>query len=68
MTEYAICFDFPETEGQPWFATRLNDGFGVTTSLAEAERFVDEAAADRTLKNGWGPAMAEFGIVVELAQ
>jgi len=69
MTEYAICFDFPEDERQfPWFAHRMPGGWGLAMRLENAERFVSEEAAERTLKNAFGEAMRQCGVVVELAQ
>lgn len=48
MTDYAICFDFPEQD-DPWFAAQLRGGLGFTQSLVGALMFDSEADADRVL-------------------
>jgi hypothetical protein len=63
---YAICFDFPETSGDPLFAKRLSDALGWTLNLSAATRFATVDEAQRTLENGYGPA-AEYGRVVEVS-
>lgn len=64
---YAICFDFPETPGEPWFAAFVGDAPGLTTNLQEAERFAKEDDADRFLTTAYGPSVNECGTVVEVA-
>lgn len=67
MTDYAICFDFPE-HPDPWFAKKLRDGAGFTTSLVDADKFSDETAAERMLKNAYGDNTRKWGAVVEVGQ
>lgn len=65
MTRYAICFDVPGLD-DPVFAWRKpGEPFGVTSSLAAATRFEDEASAERTLQNSFG-AFRDCGVVVEV--
>lgn len=65
MTPHTICFDFPELDGDSWFAAKIGDTFGLTASLEQAARF-DERTAHRVLENGYGPAVAAYGVVVEV--
>ena len=68
MTKYAICFDYDDG-GDPWFAGRAANGtMGWAPSLATAELFDSEDAAERTLKNAYGPASQQCGTVVEVGQ
>ena len=67
MTDYAICFDFPE-QPDPWFAAQLRGGLGFTQSLVGSLLFDSEADAQRTLDNGYGPETREFGAVVEVGK
>ena len=67
MTDYAICFDFPE-HPDPWFAAQLRDGLGFTTSLVGAALFDTEADADRVLENGYGEFTRKYGTVVEVGK
>lgn len=64
--EYAICFDFPEND-DPWFLAKVGGALGFTTSLAMATRFDSEEVADCYLSNGYGPAVRQYGAVVEVA-
>jgi len=66
---FAICFDFPETPGQPLFAGWLYDGgLGFAPRLETAARFDTWEAAERTLENSYGRETRTFGTVVELDQ
>ncbi len=65
MTEFAICFDFPEG-GDPWFATKLDAGLGLTTLFDNAMRFDSETEAEMTLAHGYGDNMRPHGAVVEV--
>ena len=67
MTEFAICFDFPEG-GDPWFAALVKDGLGLTTDLSSALTWKDEVAAINTLRNGYGDETRRYGVVVEMGQ
>ncbi len=62
--KYAICFDFPES-ADPWFAALLDDGFGLTDSLANAAAYDLEADAERVLANAYGNGTRPYGVVVE---
>jgi hypothetical protein len=62
---YMLCFDFPEANGEPMFGYRGVEGWGLTMSLASAERFVTEAIAERTLANAYGQETRSWGAVVE---
>ncbi len=62
---YTICFDFPEHD-EPVFAGWHKGGLGYAPTLATAARFATEEEAERTLENGYGPAMRECGAVVEI--
>jgi hypothetical protein len=64
---YAICFDFPETSGDPLFAKRLSDALGWTMNLSAATRFATVDEAQRTLENGYSANVAEYGRVVEVS-
>jgi hypothetical protein len=65
---YAICFDFPESDGTPMFAWQ-NPGepYGLTASLENAAQFEEEEIAERVLRNSFGPSIRECGTVVEVA-
>ena len=67
MTEYAICFDFPDQQ-DPWFAGNVKDALGFVWKLEWATRFESEEAAARTLENGYGEGTRPFGCVVEIGQ
>lgn len=65
---YAICFDFPE-EDDPVFAGFTGSGaMGFTPTLRTARRFSSEAITGQVLRNSYGPAVAKFGVVVEIAE
>jgi hypothetical protein len=66
VTEYAICFDFPEG-GDPWFAGLVGNVFGLVSNLADALTFESETAADvRALANAtYGDGTRPHGAVVE---
>lgn len=71
MTEYAICFDFPEQNGDPFFAAfvpvlTLSADAGMTPLLAIAKRFESEAIAERFLATSYGPEARSYGVVVEI--
>lgn len=66
MTEYAICFDFPERPGDPMFAGFPNDAPGLMGRLENATRFESEIAAERFLINSYGPETRSYGVVVEV--
>lgn len=67
MTEYAICFDFPEG-GDPWFAGLVADVFGLVSHLDDALRFESEAAAAGALQNAYGEGTRPHGAVVEVGK
>ena len=68
MTQYAICFDFPENPGEPWFAAMLSDGIGFAMNLENAMKFEHELAAEALLRYSYGPNIRECGTVVEVGQ
>lgn len=69
MLSFAIVFDFPDADGEPWYAGRTRDGaLGLVRPLARALKFTSEAAADRTLANGYGPSTRPYGTIVEVIQ
>lgn len=59
---YVIRFDFPDAP--PMYAARIGGALGWTTDPAEAATFEDEAAAERTLANGYGETSRADGAVV----
>ena len=63
--KYAICFDFAEGIG-PVFAGLSDGALGFAPTLATAELFDDEEAAERVLKNGYGKETSAYGAVVEV--
>lgn len=65
MTEYLICFDFPEAP-DPWFAAQLRAGMGFVSSLTDAARFGTQEIAERVLQNGYGDSTRPYGTVVEI--
>ncbi len=67
MTEYAICFDFPEG-GDPWFASKTDEGLALTTRFDSALTFTSDLEAEMTLAHGYGTETRKFGTVVEVGQ
>jgi hypothetical protein len=65
VTEYAICFDFPEG-GDPWFAGLVGNVFGLVGNLADALTFESEAAAEQALASAYGDGTRPHGAVVEV--
>ena len=65
MTEYTVCFDFPESP-DPWFAGKVGGAFGLVAHMDDAIRFESEDAADRLLTNGYGDGTRPYGTVVEI--
>jgi hypothetical protein len=65
---FAICFDFPD-EDDPVFAGFTESGaMGFASSLKASRRFSSEAIAGQVLRNSYGPAVAKFGVVVEVEE
>ena len=65
-TQYAICFDWPETPGEPCFAGLYKGTFGWAPTLDTAMTWTSEEDAERVLRNCYGTAAAEYGTVVEV--
>jgi hypothetical protein len=63
---YAICFDFPELEGQPLFAGWAGDQLGFAYDLRTAAKFDTEEIAENHLRNNWGKQVNQWGTVVEV--
>jgi hypothetical protein len=63
---YAICFDFPELEGEPLFAGRDDDLPLITQSLAEAATFDTEDQAEDFL-DGYKEEVRGYATVVEVS-
>lgn len=67
-TSYAICFDWPEMNGEPWFAARtLGHGSGFTGDIGLAIRFESEDQARRLL-DAYPEEGRKFGTVVEVSE
>lgn len=66
MSDYTIAFDFPEGDGDPWFASFIGDVADWTPSLASAEMFDSEDTAERFLAISYGPWARQYGVVVEV--
>jgi hypothetical protein len=65
---YAICFDFDDS-GTPYFARRYTRwGWGLARSLARAETWDSEDAAQRVLESGYSQPVRECGAVVEVGR
>jgi hypothetical protein len=64
---YAICFDWPEMNGEPMFAGWHKGAPGFAPQLETAAKFETEEEAERMLKNGYGPSVAVYGKVVEVS-
>jgi hypothetical protein len=63
---YAICFDFPEFDGEPLFAGRADDLPLITQSLADAATFPTEDEAEDFL-DGYQEEVRGYATVVEVA-
>lgn len=63
---FAICFDFPEMEGDPVFAGFDRHGLGFTRELAKALKWASEADALEALD--WFSDSRSFGSVVEVGR
>jgi hypothetical protein len=67
VTKYAICFDFPEAEGEPLFAGITHDGtMGFAPTLRTARFFGSETVAERVLANSYGNETRQYAVVVEV--
>jgi len=77
MTEarYAICFDFPELEGEPLFAVWRQSSSGIAFGqgalgieghLGTAAKFLTEDLAEHWLKHCFVDEVAACGTVVEV--
>ncbi len=67
MSMYAICFDFPEMNGEPIFAGWANEAPGFAPKLDTAMVFETEQHAEQFLMLSYGP-IAECGTVVEVGE
>ncbi len=69
MPRYAICFDFPEMNGEPVFAGWLNGMLQFAPRLETAAKFDTEEIAERWLNNNWSsPEIKGYGTVVEVGE
>lgn len=66
VLRWAIVFDFPEVD-DPVFAGWVGDVLGIAPTIETAARFDSEAVALRTLEHAYGPSVAQWGVVVEVA-
>jgi hypothetical protein len=66
LSEWVICFDFPDRGGIQFAAPSRNGALGFAPSVATAIRFESAEAAWRTLENGYADTVREFGRVVEM--
>jgi hypothetical protein len=62
---FAICFDFPNAEGDPWFGKLMEGQPGLTPQLDEAQTFASETLAEGFL-DGYGPWLGGYATVVEV--
>ncbi len=67
MSRYTICFDFPDAEGEPRFASQImvEGACVVTKDLARAKLFKSEEAASVFLVDRYPDAVG-WGTVVEV--
>lgn len=63
---YAICFDFPEFDGEPLFAGWTGGIPRYARTLATAMRFPTDSEAEAMLRNSYGKETRTYGVVVEV--
>jgi len=66
---YAICFDFPELNGDPVFAGWTGSNpkqLGFAPKLETAAKWDSEEVAGNFLRNNWGEKISQYGTVVEV--